>query len=212
MFDVLQGVFWGYWSDIFKAFACAFAQISTIIVLYTITLDQSDKGWCDGEGENTSRIMAISYTLILSTAFYNIYDNNQNSGFYLHLEYESKDNNFISSSWLHFGRIINGLVVINCVYLSFLVILFSDDPFDIILNSIALLFIADIDNMVIDHDDYEKTLQFFQNEENVKKFERTPQKGCKKVFWNGLYFTVSLNGYLSILVMMFMPVVIGICY
>ena len=82
--------------------------------------------------------------------------------FYLYLGYEEEQYRFISSYWLHFGRELNTFIFLACIVLSFFIILFSDNTLDLILNAIALLFIAEIDNEVVDMWDYEKLSHYFK--------------------------------------------------
>eukprot|EP01084_Bolivina_argentea_P238730 401097_1 len=206
----------GYWIDIIKAAICIFAQFASIIVLYEYTFDtikeESGKGWCDGEGKFNSRLMAIAYTLFLSSIFITTYIGNQNAGFYLHLEYESFDYNFISSEWLYFGRIVNGLLILNSFYLSFLITFFTEDPFDIILNAVALLFIADIDNMVVDSFDYKKTLKWFEKQGNVKSISKQEMHKCKSYFWHSMQYIEMTLGVISLLFIFVVPFFVAVCY
>eukprot|EP01084_Bolivina_argentea_P156195 272188_1 len=206
----------GYWLDIIKAAICIFTQFVSVIVLYLYTFEtvkkESDKGWCDAEGELKSRLMAIAYTLFLSSILYTTFMKNQNAGFYLHLEYESYDYSFISSEWLHFGRIFNGLLILNAFYLSFLITFFTEDPLNIVLNAVALLFIAEIDNMVIDRSDYTKTLSWFKNEKNTQKITKDPMNNCKMYFWNCMMNIERALGHISLLCVCVVPFLVAICY
>ena len=88
---------WGYWMDILKSLICIFSQLASIIILYYHSLTTNNKGWCDGTGALKSKIMATSYTLVLSIIFIGTYIRNQEAGFYIHLDYRKNEYNFISS-------------------------------------------------------------------------------------------------------------------
>lgn len=209
------GSIMGYWMDIIKAFICCFAQFSSIIVLYFYTAtmkEESEKSWCDQEStDSSSKLMAISYAFFLSLVFHLIIQN-QKIGFYSSIDCDGNDHNFISSDWLILGQFINRLLALNVFYLSFLIIFFSTDPLDIILNCVALFFLLDIDNMVIDGDDYKKTLEWFNNKDNVKSYTHKPMnKGRIYLYFiiDLIYALLMLVTYIGIVVVPFM---VAVCY
>ena len=208
----------GYYTEIIRALISIFTQASTVIVLYyhtfNTTISDSDKGFCDGDGEVSTKIMAISYTLFLASICYQLNDTMMNSGFYLYLSYERNDYNFISSEILHFGRMFNCLILVNIYFINTLIIFYSEDPLDIVLNSLALLFLVDIDNMMIYHKDYKRVLVWFNDDSNINSITMQPMSKERMWCWISLYYTISgLSAMLLAYVFMLgAPIFVAICY
>lgn len=209
----------GYWMDIFKAVICAFTQFSSIVVLYlevedlkAAALEELGKDtWCDSTAQWKPKLMAISYSFFLSLIMWLNYTN-QTVGFYRFVDYREHEHSFISSNWLHLGKLINAVLVLNVFYLSFFVVFFSTDPLDIILNCVALLFLVDIDNMVIDGADYQKTLTWFKNAENLKRVTHTPMKPWWKALWTVIRCVIGVVTALTMMGVVAVPFVVAVCY
>eukprot|EP01084_Bolivina_argentea_P173684 300864_1 len=211
-----------YLIDLIRVLLMAFVQIASVVVLYVYAItnekSSSTRGWCDGNGETTARIMAISYSYILSSVFGVLFFQLE-TGFYKHLHsltqggFSDYGYSFLSTSWLTFGKVINYTVLLNACYLSFCVILMSEEPLDIILNSMALLFILDLDNMVVSNRDYNDVLEFFENENNIKNMkDEYAGNSCGNTCRFICISIIMLLAALSVVVMCAMPFVIGYCY
>ena len=152
----------GYWGmygyNIFKALVAMFTQISSVAVLFHYAFDtviiESEREWCDQSGEVGSKLMAISYTTFVSLILWSTVKEGRTSGFYKYCN----DNDLfdktgiykiVDDEWLTFGQFINNGVFLSAFVLSLMIIFYTTDPLDIILNAVALLFIADIDRMIM---------------------------------------------------------------
>jgi len=119
-------------------------------------------------------------------------------GFYFEIKYAKQNIKFISSNWLHLGRIVNLSILLSALILSFFLILFTSNALDMLLNAVALVFIVEIDNMILAPSDYEKTRQWFEDVKTHSQiysnpddyinaiFEPQPMGKLQLYFWNGL--------------------------
>eukprot|EP00486_Rosalina_sp_Unknown_P005150 CAMPEP_0201571114 /NCGR_PEP_ID=MMETSP0190_2-20130828/13720_1 /ASSEMBLY_ACC=CAM_ASM_000263 /TAXON_ID=37353 /ORGANISM="Rosalina sp." /LENGTH=396 /DNA_ID=CAMNT_0047995413 /DNA_START=101 /DNA_END=1291 /DNA_ORIENTATION=+ len=186
-----------YYYNLFKAFITFFVQIASIFVLldyaWLTVKKEADKDFCDHSGDHGPRTMAISYTLFLSLIMWSTVQSGQNSGFYHYCDYETqkKISKIVDYTWLTFGRTLCHAVILSAFGLSFFIIFYTTDPMDIILNAVALLFIADIDNMVVSPSDYDDMYQWFKNPPNkwdyyqVHENQGVTQKSMKRVCCDG---------------------------
>ena len=173
-----------YYYNIFKALVTFFVQIASVFVLldYALTTikQESDKDFCDNSGDAGPKTMAVSYTTFLSLILWSTVQQGRNSGFYRWCigteEWDNPIFKIVDYTWLTFGRTLCHGVILSAFSLSFLIIFYTTDPMDIILNAVALLFIADIDNAVVNPNDYEDMYQWFKDSKNLKKFEENSSK------------------------------------
>merc|ERR1712154_327090 len=73
---------------------------------------------------------------------------------------------------LQIGFTVNIIVAIVAVYGSFLVIFFSDDSLDMVLNSVALFFIVELDDMLVRQSDYERIAEYIGEIRDMPQLER----------------------------------------
>ena len=215
---------WGYNTDKFKCILSVFTQGITQYMLLNETLTNSeDKEWCNIEDYESYtandigfKVMVTCYSLVLATSLYAQLDAVLDAGFYLYLDYENKDYKWISSNILHFGRIWNMLTLVLTFAQSFLIIFFSDSVLDIILNSVALLFIVDIDNIMVDSDDYEKIRQWFYEikEKNIinQAFDTKPNKSVARKTIYAIYIFLAMISFFLIFLTPIVAIAVGVCH
>jgi len=63
---------------------------------------------------------------------------------------------FVNSYWLKIGLYVNVFASIFAVYGAFIVVFFSDNALDIVLNSVALFFVVELDDLLVKTGDYER--------------------------------------------------------
>eukprot|EP01084_Bolivina_argentea_P297942 513371_1 len=68
---------------------------------------------------------------------------------------------WISNFWLEIGKWTNRIVTISSVVGSFMVIFFSETGFDMVLNSVALFFLIELDDMLLTQKSYNEMKQWF---------------------------------------------------
>ena len=138
---------------------------------------------------------------------------------------------FISTFWLQAGFTVNVIVSIVAVYGSFVVIFFSDDSLDMVLNSVALFFIVELDDLLVNDSDYERIGDYIENyvksemeeemSEKEPKVEKCPK--CKESyrcccaalvrFATWMYrLPFQILRYVTIVACIVMPFWVGYCH
>lgn len=87
---------------------------------------------------------------------------------------------FFNKFWLSSGIFINTFVLAASWFVSIVVIFLATDPLDMILNSIAVYFIIELDDMMVNRVDYEFVERWLDDEYEMwmrVKFERRKQVG-----------------------------------
>lgn len=225
----------GYYSDIFQCIVVTLTQLISLTIILYESISNSEKDWCNGIDDRAddnndvfnviiTKIMVACYTLLLSSVFWaQVQSQTDGSGFYNLIDYKFQSYEWIDSRILEFGNFWNFVISIITVLESFLVIFYSESGLDVILNSVALLFIPEIDNMVVDTKDYSKCLQWFENVENGKneeiksvkqlmtgeKYETTSKFQCLYLI---LKCAVKCSGLLIVVLAPALAICAGVCY
>merc|ERR1719208_170317 len=96
---------------------------------------------------------------------------------------------FLNVFWLRMGFSVNVIASILAVYGSFMAVFFSDNSLDMILNSVALFFVAELDDLLVKSSDYSKIKERiveFKEDERKRRQSGASDKatgccnGCKK--------------------------------
>eukprot|EP00484_Ammonia_sp_Unknown_P000896 CAMPEP_0197021824 /NCGR_PEP_ID=MMETSP1384-20130603/2726_1 /TAXON_ID=29189 /ORGANISM="Ammonia sp." /LENGTH=309 /DNA_ID=CAMNT_0042449735 /DNA_START=23 /DNA_END=952 /DNA_ORIENTATION=+ len=221
--------------DGIKAFLCAATQIFGILLLlvYFVNAGMDVRGsveWSDMcqqrdyLGDDEARL-TLHYNLrILSFLFSSFlamisidHLNNVEKGLYHKLKY-AQSLKWVNSVWLRFGLSVNIVVSIIAVYGSFLVVFFSTNPLDMILNSVALFFIVELDDMLVRKKNYHKILDYIEKQEY--KDEAIEEAGCcGKCLSNmslciGCIYTTPFQvlRYITIGLCFLIPFLVAYCY
>eukprot|EP01084_Bolivina_argentea_P297941 513370_1 len=80
---------------------------------------------------------------------------------------------WISNFWLEIGKWTNRVVTMGTVVGSFMVIFFSETGFDMVLNSVALFFLVELDDMLLTQEHYNEMKNFFSewDSQMVKRYD-----------------------------------------
>merc|ERR1719445_930947 len=73
--------------------------------------------------------------------------------------------------WLRVGLSVNVFVTTAAVYGSFVTVFFSDNSLDMILNSVALFFLVELDDMLVKAKDYGTVKKYLEAYEPVNRRE-----------------------------------------
>jgi len=153
-------------------------------------------------------------------------------GMYRKMKY-AQNVNFLNIIWLRVGFSINVIASILAVYGSFMVVFFSVNSLDMILNSVALFFVVELDDLLVHQSDYKriaKHIQKYQEEGERKKSsvatveeERKCCPGCRTccgsccssivccVAW--LYtLPFQIIRYFTVAMCCVLPFALGYCY
>ena len=218
--------YFGYVTDIMKVIVCVSTQIISLIMLGKYIFESRDKDFCSMNDDSIAeKLVAGCYCAFLGTILFSYYLRIVDSpSFYIYTSYEEEQYSWISSYWLHFGRLLNAFILLACITLSFFIILFADNTLDLILNAIALLFIAEIDNEVVDMLDYEKLCNYFEYIQDQSKkytngdeyleafFRRKPLNKCFVTFVEIISIIIDKSVYILIVLTPILVIAMIICY
>jgi len=133
--------------------------------------------------------------------------------------------------WLRIGLSVNIFVTIAAVYGSFVTVFFSDNSLDMILNSVALFFLVELDDMLVKDKDYALIKKYLEAYEPVNKrasFHAMTLRGERcvgakmcydsctthMVHFIGWMYTAPFEivRYVTIAACIVLPGVVGYCY
>lgn len=126
------------------------------------------------------KILAFLFSSFL--AYYSVDAlDNIDKGMYYHMYY-AEHLQWLNQIWLRLGFSINLFVAILAIYGSFLVIYFSTSSLDMVLNSVALFFIVELDDLLVRNKDYQRILKYIkQLIEDGKKIGVKKDPCCKRL-------------------------------
>ena len=163
-----------------KAFICWSIQIVGLIVFLFVQLDPSLKDpshLCamnestEGKYSTETQILATMFAFYISFKIGGTVFDIGRTGLYT-INWWTGENcpPFVTRHWVFVGGYTNVWTSLASVIGSFLVLYISDDMLDVILNAVALFFINDIDDFMMNKKDYRRVREWF--EEWEKKGER----------------------------------------
>ena len=118
------------------------------------------KGWCDTSGRIDGRQLATVLSVFVSMTFYNEILNLRTRGLYSWTEQPC----FVSKYWIALGMLLNCVVVLTAWVSSVLILYLADNPLDMVLNSLALYFIVELDDEFVYFGDYKKLANWIEVE------------------------------------------------
>ena len=164
-----------YGFNIIKTILCALTQLFGVIVIWTDLLfpTENDKtSWCYpptfknksyGEIWSESQLKLLAFLFSSFLAYFSI-DQLMAVEHGMHHKMKHAINiKWINVMWLRLGFTVNIFVSIVAVHGSFLVIYFRDNASDMILSSVALFFILQLDNLLAKASHYKKISKYVQN-------------------------------------------------
>eukprot|EP01084_Bolivina_argentea_P257547 433942_1 len=156
----------------FKAIVCFAIQVPGLIIfiysqLFNIIFSENGIGLCSmrsSTDSNLVHILSVMFAVYISVKLGGIVSDVGKRGLY-NMNFWSGMNcpPFCSRHWVFFGGYTNITTILFSIYGSYLVLYVSDDILDVILNSIALFFIAEVDDFMLDKADYQRVQVWFQN-------------------------------------------------
>eukprot|EP00484_Ammonia_sp_Unknown_P026633 CAMPEP_0197034222 /NCGR_PEP_ID=MMETSP1384-20130603/12398_1 /TAXON_ID=29189 /ORGANISM="Ammonia sp." /LENGTH=433 /DNA_ID=CAMNT_0042464125 /DNA_START=26 /DNA_END=1325 /DNA_ORIENTATION=- len=178
-----------YLFNVIKVCSCALTQIFGIIIIMIdfvqIGIETRESGLEDGQTvfcrspdyddawyiilySSNLKILAFLFSSFL--AFFSV-DSlmGVEQGMYKKMKYAGNIP-WINSAWLRVGFTVNVFVSIIAVYGSMTVILFSDNSLDMVLNSVALFFIVELDDLLVKQSDYERIYN------HIKEYTHEPME------------------------------------
>ena len=203
-----------------KAICCWCIQFVGLMLFIYVQLDpfmDHPEEFCR-MGSDTSAAKETK-TLSVMFAFYialktggSIHDINS-SGLYTMNPWNGDDcPPFVSRTWVFFGLYTNVAVTVASLLGSYLVLYHSGDVLDTILNSLALFFVADMDNFMMSQKDYRRVYNWFE-EWKVNGKHAHPELSKAAACMAGMCFTplVYIFTYASIAISFVSPFWIAFC-
>merc|ERR1739842_113173 len=114
-----------------------------------------------GTGKWRGRQLATVLSIFVSMAFYNEILNLRIRGCY---GWGVSQPCFVSTGLIAFGMVLNCVIVLTAWIASFLILYLAENPIDMVLNSLALYFIVDIDDEAVYFGDYKKLANWIEVE------------------------------------------------
>mmetsp|Transcript_42433 Transcript_42433/g.68197 ORF Transcript_42433/g.68197 Transcript_42433/m.68197 type:complete len:282 (+) Transcript_42433:42-887(+) len=205
------------WFQYLKACCCALFQTAGLLVFIYNALREGTKGVCDGDGDWDVKVIAVVSTLYISLTMGGLINRLDSQGLY---EWDSWSNEevpaFVSPFWLFFGLYCNYFALIGAIYGSFLVIYLSESVLDVVLNAVALFFVVELDDLMIDKYDYERIIEWFQEEyeRNLSKYRGSQhtQNKCESACTCCMGTIVVVFVILAMLGAAAAPIYMAICF
>merc|ERR1719229_501930 len=168
-----------YCFNIIKCALCALTQIFGILIIIfeVVKLGLEEKGWCnipsftDGSifwlvVNSNKKILAFLFGSFL--AYFSIDSlTTVDKGMYFKMQHSERVK-WVNKVWLRIGFTVNLFVSIIAVFGSFLVIFFTDNSLDMVLNSVALFFIIELDDLLVKNSDYDRIEEYITKYGNDK--------------------------------------------
>ena len=172
---------------LFRMIICFFTQLGGMVIVLESELEEWEEyRFCEqGESKFEYAIMSFFFTIVVGIMGFEELLKLQNTGLYKtncitlsNFPYET-----CNVFYCQFGRIINGIVILLVLYSSYILIYYTLNPLDLVLNSVAVFFILEIDQYFVTRRDYENILKYIENYENEIKEEN----------YNLTFFNKSIN-------------------
>merc|ERR1719195_1409288 len=178
-----------------KALICAITQVLGMIIIMVdfvvIGLEERGDAMCnppsDFEGmvwyqvlyDFQLKILAFLFSTFLAFICFDRLTGVE-QGMYWKMKY-AQNVEFLNIVWLRIGFSVNVFASILAVYGSFMVVFFSDNSLDMILNSVALFFVVELDDLLVKGSDYQRigdhVRQYLANEEEEQRKKMSEAAG-----------------------------------
>lgn len=216
-------------SHYFKAFMCALIQtVGLVVFIYVqmVRLSQGEesKGFCamTSKNEDVDEVYKLTQVLSVFLAIYIslkmgglMVDTGDNGLYNIDLHAGKNCPPFVNKYWVLFGAWINTYALLFSVYGSYIVLYITEDILEVILNSVALFFLLDVDDYILDNLDYQRIEYWLQKKYDMKSYGdyKPPEPGCCAKTFIRLMSTVAYGAYgAGVLMSGIAPFWIMICY
>ena len=171
-----------FFITVIKALLCNLLQISSIPLLLWEVGEDAQKGFCDKSGEPQLRYIGFLIVSFISSLSYEWMDKNNQKGFYVLLsEGEDYKPKWLNHYWLVYGNFVNVLLCFEIVFASAWIVYVSESILDMVLNSVALFFIVELDDMLVTSNAYRLIYKFIDEGKAKEQYGKELPKCC----WSG---------------------------
>eukprot|EP01084_Bolivina_argentea_P310866 537993_1 len=213
---------WKYRLKCLKGFLCAVTQIFGMIVVLSQLIKQgsSNKSMCNDFNSDNWEMNVLSFFLSTYLSYTTIKQLSTKKGLYQYIPLKDYDVKWLDHGWLYFGFVVNTVASVCAVWGSFFIIFYSQAAIDMVLNSVALFFLTELDDLLVNDEDYEE----FEDSMNQYFLGRDKNKGILKTIFgkcgDGLAFTIfviigfpfEIVRYITIAACLTVPFYIAYCF
>ena len=165
----------GYYQIIFKAILAMFTQIIGMFVVLWQEMNQGwqiKNHWCDSDDPIHFKVMSFLFCITIIVFSYEGFITFRYNGMYRihHLTFENKPD-CINPYWISIGRYINTFVMLMVLYGSVFLVYFSEFATDIVLNSVAMFFMLELDDLLVNEQDYKDFRRYLQKYKHKKDYQ-----------------------------------------
>lgn len=197
------------WFNLFRCWLCIAIQLVGVPLVLASVWQTSEKSWCQMSDKYIEKILSFLLCLYINFVFWNFYfviDHPSN----LAMRYFDDSNEMLScaNTWYIAGMYINTIALFSTSVSGILIIYNSGTAVDIILNSLAIGFINEIDDLIVSKGDSKKV-------SGILTEEKDSFKGLKDIpkFWMFLQICVVLPPLcLTCTLLGVSPVWIAVCF
>ena len=147
----------------FKAMLCCSIQtLGMVAFLYSIFLTMSVEAVECARGKPMEmKLLATLLSLYIAVQMFSLMKVRRTEGLYEYIAFAPP---FVGTEWLYLGLYANMFALVTSIYGSFLIIYTAQEATYMVLHSIALYFIMDLDVLMVDHFDYHRVKRFMRDE------------------------------------------------
>jgi len=197
-----------------KAICCALFQTVGLIIFIYNAIKETDKGLCDSAGDWDVRTIATIATLYISLTMAGTVQALDEQGLY---EFDGWSTEtippFISPRWLFIGMYVNYFSLMSAILGSFIVIYVSESALDVVLNAVALFFVVEMDDLMIDEYDYQRVVEFFKESYDPTSYPQPHQlTKCQSAFVKGTGILIVIAVLIAMFGAIAAPFYMAICF
>eukprot|EP00483_Globobulimina_turgida_P013745 UN13771 len=197
-----------------KAICCAIFQTVGIIALIYNEITNSDKDFCEMGSDWAPKTIATVASFYIALTMFGMIQHVDEQGLYEIEAWAMKDMvPFIQPKWWYLGYNANCFALVGAVYGSIIVIYLSPSALEVVLNSVALFFIIELDDLMVDEYDYKRIRKYFDQQYDPKQFDGFEyEMGCCESKMVGCVNVISMIFTLVAIGCGFAaPIYVGIC-
>ena len=166
-----------------KALCCAIFQSAGLVIFIYNAIRDTDKSLCESDADWDVKCIATIATLYISLTMGGMIQIIDSQGLY---EFDGWSSEtippFLDRRWLFLGLYVNYFALMGAILGSFILIYVSESALDVILNAVALFFVVEMDDLMIDQYDYERVAEFFTENYDANNYKETYQDtSCQNI-------------------------------
>ena len=152
-----------------------FTQIIGMIVVLWQEMQQGwaqKDHWCAQIDTISFRVMSFLFCWTIIVFSYESFIEFRYNGMYRihHLDFHNKPL-FVNPGWIWVGRYVNTVVMLMVMYGSFFLVYFSHNASDIVLNAVAMFFMLELDDLMVNEQDYKDLAKYLDTYKHKQDYQ-----------------------------------------